>query len=138
MFEILEIRVIIRSAIRILSKFVMPDSARTQVRIGMKGEKMKKEEKGLKHKNIAEKENAWERRLQEIADVLKLENDLQFQRIIENLPFSLNITTLEGQLVYANPKCLELFELDAGVVGTQTTLDFWVEEGKRDLWLESP
>ena len=136
MIEILEIRVIIRSAIRDFVEFVVPDSARTRVRIEMKGEKMKEGKKEFKHKGIAQ-EDIWERRLKEIADVLKLENDLQFQRIIENLPFSLNIITLEGLLVYANPKCLELFELDAGVVGMQKILDFWIEEAKRDLWLET-
>lgn len=103
----------------------------------MKGEEMKEVEKEFKYKGITEERDAWDRRLHEIANVLKLENDLQFQRIIENLPFSLNIVTLEGVLVYANAKCLKLFELDAGVVGVQTTLDFWIEEGKRDLWLEA-
>lgn len=97
----------------------------------MKSEKMKE------YKGITEEKETWERRLHEIADVLKLENDLQFQRIIENLPFSLNIVSLEGLLVYANPKSLELFELDGSAVGNRTTLDFWVEEGKRDLWREA-
>lgn len=95
------------------------------------------DEKALKYKGITEEKDIWERRLHEIADVLRLENDLQFQRIIENLPFSLNIVSLEGILIYANPKCLELFELDKSVIGERTTLDFWVEEGKRDLWNEA-
>lgn len=94
-------------------------------------------EKNMKYKGITEEKELWERRLNEIADVLKLENDLQFQRIIENLPFSLNIVSLDGILMYANTKCLELFELDGDVVGTQTTLGLWDEEGKREIWLEA-
>jgi diguanylate cyclase (GGDEF)-like protein/PAS domain S-box-containing protein len=91
----------------------------------------------LKYKGITEEKENWERRLYEIADVLKLENDMQFQRIIENLPFALNIVSHEGLLMYANPKWLELYEVDGSFIGTQNTLDFWVEEGKRAQWLEA-
>ncbi|HVI40313.1 MAG TPA: hypothetical protein VM577_06610 [Anaerovoracaceae bacterium] len=41
------------------------------------------EETEFKYKSITEEKGIWERRLHEIADVLKLENDMQFQRIIE-------------------------------------------------------
>lgn len=91
--------------------------------------------KDFKYKGITEEKEIWERRLNEIADVLKLENDLQFQRIIENLPFSLDIITLDGVMLYANTKCLELFELDKSVVGTQTVFDLWVDPAKRDSWI---
>lgn len=79
----------------------------------------------------------WERRLFEIADILKLENDLQFQRIIENLPFSLDIISLDGTILYANAKCLELFGLNESDIGTRTTNDLWVEPSKHDLWIET-
>ncbi len=103
----------------------------------MKREKINGEETEFKYKSITEEKDIWERRLHEIADVLKLENDLQFQRIIENLPFSLDIVSFDGVLIYANTKCLELFELDGSGIGTQKTLDFWIGEGKRELWIEA-
>lgn len=95
------------------------------------------EETEFKYKSISEEKGIWERRLHEIADVLKLENDLQFQRIIENLPFSLDIISLDGIIMYANAKCLELFELDESVIGSRKTIDLWVESAKRDLWVEA-
>jgi diguanylate cyclase (GGDEF)-like protein/PAS domain S-box-containing protein len=90
-----------------------------------------------KTKNAGEDGRVWEKRLTEIADILKLENDLQFQRIIENLPFSLDIISLDGIILYANAKCLELFELDENAIGTRTTNDLWVEPAKHDLWIET-
>jgi len=95
------------------------------------------EETEFKYKSITEEKDIWDRRLHEIADVLKLENDLQFQRIIESLPFSVAIVSLEGVLRYANTKCLELFELDQSVIGTRSTLDLWVDERKRVLWIRA-
>lgn len=95
------------------------------------------EETEFKYKSISEEKGIWERRLHEIADVLKLENDVQFQRVIENLPFSLDIISIDGIIMYANTKCLELFELDESVVGTRKTIDLWIDPGKRDLWVEA-
>ena len=95
------------------------------------------EETEFKYKSISEEKGIWERRLHEIADVLKLENDLEFQRILENIPFSLDIVSLDGTVMYANTKCLELFELDESVIGTSKTIDLWVEPGKNDLWVEA-
>ncbi len=95
------------------------------------------EETEFKYKSISEEKGIWDRRLHEIANVLKLENDLQFQRIIESLPLSVAIVSLDGILRYANTKCLELFELDQSVIGTRSTLDLWVDERKRGLWISA-
>lgn len=95
------------------------------------------EETELKYRGTAEDQKIWERRLNEIADVLKLENDLQFQRIIENLPFSLDIISFDGVIMYANTKCLELFELDQSVINSRTTNDLWVDPLKHDLWIDT-
>lgn len=95
------------------------------------------EETGVLYKGITEEKDVWERRLNAIADVLKLENDYQFQRIIENLPFSLNITSMDGLLLYANPKSLELFEIDAEAIGIKTVLGCWTDVKKRDLWIKA-
>ena len=95
------------------------------------------EESEFKYKGMSEEKDAWERRLHEIADVLKLENDLQFQRIIENLPFSLNIATLDGVVLYANTKCLELFEMGEDVIGTKAITKKWVDPGKREQWIKA-
>lgn len=88
-------------------------------------------------KGTGEDSGIWERRLIEIADILKLENDLQFQRIIENLPFSLDIISLDGIILYANAKCLELFELDESTIGKRTTNDLWADPAKHELWIET-
>jgi len=61
---------------------------------------------------------------------------VQFQRIIENLPFSLDIVSFDGVLLYANAKCLELFELDESIIGSITAMNLWIDPGKRDLWIE--
>ncbi len=92
---------------------------------------------GETSKGSAEDRKTWERRLYEIADILRLENDLQFQRIIENLPFSLDIISLDGIILYANAKCLELFELDESAIGKRTTNDLWAEPAKHDFWIEA-
>ncbi|MEL7654406.1 MAG: HD domain-containing phosphohydrolase [Bacillota bacterium] len=94
------------------------------------------EETKFKYKTISEEKETWERRLHEIADVLRLENDLQFQRIIENLPFSLDIISIGGTMLYANPKCLELFEIKEDAIGTKCILDSWIDSNKRKLWVK--
>jgi len=91
----------------------------------------------LMYRSVPEEKGIWEKRLQEIADMLRLENDQQFQRIIESLPFSLDISTLDGVILYANAKFLELFELDRSVVGTGTRDDLWADREKQELWIES-
>ena len=91
----------------------------------------------FKYKSIAEEKDVWQKRLHEIANVLKLENDQQFQRIIENLPFSLNIINLDGVILYANSKCLELYEIDKSAIGTKTALQHWVDGAKQEAWIET-
>ena len=95
------------------------------------------EETEFKYKIITEEKEIWERRLSEIADVLRLENDLQFQRIIENLPLALDIISIEGTFLYANSKCLDLFEINEEAIGTKTILEHWVDLDKRKLWVKA-
>lgn len=90
-----------------------------------------------KHNGETEAKDIWETRLHEIADVLKLENDLQFKRIIENLPFSLDILTMEGMFLYANPKCLKLFELQKDKIGTKNIKEHWVDVKRRKVWVKA-
>ncbi len=89
------------------------------------------EASGTEHFNLLEK------RLTEIAEVLKLENDQQFRRIIEHLPFSLNIMTVEGKLLYANPKFFDMFELQEDAIGGDSLLNNWVEPKKRRRWVNA-
>ncbi len=62
--------------------------------------------------------------------------DYQFQRIIEGLPFSVSIITLDGTILYANEKGFELFELDPKVIGTNTTFLLWMEPERRKVWIQ--
>ena len=86
---------------------------------------------------MPENEFIWEKRLYEIADVLKLEKDSQFKRIIENLPFSLMILNLNGKILYANPKCLELYEMTPEAIGKKNVKEYWVDLSKRSYWLNN-
>ena len=83
-----------------------------------------------------EEKESWESRIYEIADMLKQENERQFQRIIENLPFSLDIVTLDGKLLYANHKFMELFEVSEEAAGSLNMKDCWVDAAKRSQWLD--
>ncbi len=65
-----------------------------------------------------------------------VKNELQFERIIETLPFSLSIITLDGTVLYLNPKALDYFEVKADVIGQKVAMMYWVEPEKRLLWLE--
>ena len=108
--------------------------------------KEREELERLEHPEIFEERNStgteedpklWERRLSEIADVLKLEKDFQFQRIIENLPLSLGIISLDGIILYANAKFTELFELSESDLGRKMTNDLWFEPEKHNVWIET-
>ncbi|MDD3169901.1 MAG: diguanylate cyclase [Eubacteriales bacterium] len=94
------------------------------------------EETEFKYRSISEEKDIWDRRLHEIADVLKLENDLQFQRIIESLPFSVTIVSLDGMLLYGNTKCLALYEMEENFIGTSSRR-FWADKEKLELWEQS-
>lgn len=65
-----------------------------------------------------------------------LKNELQFERIIETLPFSLSIIKLDGTVLYVNPKGLEYFEVDENLVGQRTAMMHWVNPERRALWIE--
>lgn len=70
-----------------------------------------------------------------IAEELKA-NELQFERVIENLPISLSIVTIEGIPLYFNSKCKELFEIGNDVsIGNIYAINFWVQPNDRLIWL---
>ncbi len=72
----------------------------------------------------------------DIADALKLENSIQFQRIIESLPVSLYIINPEGVVLYANSKFLDLYEADEEHIGRKVISDYWVDAEKMDNWIK--
>ncbi len=82
-------------------------------------------------------EVVWEKRLYEIADVLKLDKDLQFKRIIEHLPFVLLIVSLDGTILYANPKALELYGMEPESMGIKNIKENWVDVKKREACLKT-
>lgn len=65
-----------------------------------------------------------------------VKNELQFERIIDTLPFSLSIITLDGTILYVNPKGLEYFEVESNVIGQRVAMMHWVNPERRLLWLE--
>lgn len=65
-----------------------------------------------------------------------IKNELQFERIIDTLPFSLSIITLDGIVLYVNPKGLEYFEVEAEIIGERTAMMHWVNPERRLIWIE--
>ncbi len=64
-------------------------------------------------------------------------NELQFERIIENLPISLSIITIDGTPVYLNSKCIELFEIESEDYKKNISVaDLWTEPTDRIIWLD--
>lgn len=79
------------------------------------------------------------KQVEEHARLMKLlqENELQFHRIIDNLPFSLSIVGLDGTIRYANPLGLKLFELEEDDLPTKTTLPIWIHPEERLRFIEA-
>lgn len=70
-----------------------------------------------------------------IAEELKA-NELQFERVIETLPISLSIVTIDGIPLYFNSKCKELFEIGTDdFIGNIYATNFWVQPNDRLNWL---
>ena len=65
-----------------------------------------------------------------------IKNEIQFERIIDTLPFSLSIITLDGRVLYVNPKGLEYFEVETDLIGQRTAMMHWVDPDRRLIWLE--
>ena len=65
------------------------------------------------------------------------ENELQFHRIIDNLPFSLSIVALDGTIRYSNPLGFKLFELEETDLSNQTTLPIWIHPEDRLRFIEA-
>jgi PAS domain S-box-containing protein len=63
------------------------------------------------------------------------ESDRQFRQLVETLPISLSIVTLDGDVLYINPKCKELFEIDH-TLGKQDALLLWANPDDRQIWLQ--
>lgn len=60
-----------------------------------------------------------------------------FLQLIEKLPVSVSITTLEGKILYINQKCRELFEVSPGQNPEDIELmGHWVNPADRQRWLE--
>jgi PAS domain S-box-containing protein len=63
-------------------------------------------------------------------------HEAQFRRIIESLPFSLTIVTLDGVILYANSKAFEFFEIGKDIVGQKKAFVVWVDPKHRDIWID--
>lgn len=59
------------------------------------------------------------------------------KNILDNLPFSMGIVTLDGVTVYVNPAFLKLFATDESIVGTRNTFGVWDSAESREEWLRS-
>ena len=67
-----------------------------------------------------------------------IKNEIQFERIIETLPFTLTIITLDGVVLYVNPKGLDYFEVKnpKDIIGKKTAMIHWVNPERRLIWLD--
>lgn len=65
------------------------------------------------------------------------ESEALFELLIENLPFSLSIVTVDGTLLYINSKGIELFELDGEEFGTKEALSLWIDPEQRKHLLKT-
>ncbi len=65
-----------------------------------------------------------------------IKNEIQFERIIDTLPFCLSIITLDGTVLYVNPKGMEYFEIGSEVIGQRAAMMHWVNPEKRLVWLK--
>ncbi len=65
-----------------------------------------------------------------------LEEQAQFQKIIENFPFCLTIISLDGTVLYVNESALQLFGMPKDVIGTKSTFLAWQDPAQRKFWLE--
>ncbi len=80
------------------------------------------------------------KQVEEHARLMRLlqENELQFHRIIDNLPFSLSIVALDGTIRYSNPLGFKLFELEeTDLSNPTTTLPIWVHPEDRLHFIEA-
>ncbi|NLV27887.1 MAG: PAS domain S-box protein [Methanomicrobiales archaeon] len=66
-----------------------------------------------------------------------MEYEIQFQQIIDNFPVSITIVTINGNLLYANPQAIKLFELEGVRELTSIMIhDFWTNPKERKDWIE--
>lgn len=64
------------------------------------------------------------------------EHETQFRQIIDNLPISISIVTLDGKILYANPEAVKLFEFDTieQLYNTKAP-DVWADIHSRNNWV---
>jgi diguanylate cyclase (GGDEF)-like protein/PAS domain S-box-containing protein len=65
------------------------------------------------------------------------ENEFQFHRIIDNLPFSLTISRSDGTILYINTEGVKLFELNGDAVNRKSTIPLWVNFEDRVNFLKA-
>lgn len=65
-----------------------------------------------------------------------IKSELQFERIIDTLPFSLSIITFDGTVLYVNPKGMDYFEVEANIIGQRAAMMHWVNPERRLVWIE--
>jgi diguanylate cyclase (GGDEF)-like protein/PAS domain S-box-containing protein len=71
-----------------------------------------------------------------LMELLK-ENEMQFHRLIDNLPFSLIISHFDGMILYINDAGMKLFEMSGDVINRKSTIPFWVDITDRRSFLRA-
>jgi PAS domain S-box-containing protein len=65
------------------------------------------------------------------------QSEEQFQKLIESLPVSVAIISLEGKVLYLNPQCKELFEIPEDFeYSLGTAFMYWVNPDDRMKWIK--
>lgn len=77
--------------------------------------------------------------VEESERLLKLirENERQFHSMIDNLPISLYINGVDGEIFYVNSAGKELFETDTKLTEGSSTLAFWVNQEDRHQFVRA-
>lgn len=67
-----------------------------------------------------------------------VEQENQFRQIIDNLPISISIVTLDGAIRYANPQAMSLFEFSSmNELYNTKAPNVWTDPARRKTWLET-
>lgn len=69
-------------------------------------------------------------------DVALQESRVQFQKVVETLPVSMAIVSLEGGILYVNSKALEMFGVgEEKVLGKEMAPLLWMQPEERKQWV---
>lgn len=73
-------------------------------------------------------------KLKEVQDSIR-ETELQYEQMLDKLPFSVTIVTPDGFILYANERCYEMFNIRENIINTKTIHRVWEDLDQREEWI---